>query len=104
MMGTMGNDRGEGDTLSRWLSGEGSTTLDRITGEALDYLLVLDRDLTVRYISRMDRGVPREDVVGRGLLELLRPDSRETARTAYANVLRTGTPTRFESVYKDSDE
>jgi two-component system, cell cycle sensor histidine kinase and response regulator CckA len=92
------------DLLARWLAGERLAALDDLTGEAQDYILVLDRELTVRYINRADRGLPRENLVGRNILELVRQDSREKSRNAYADVLRTGNAARFEAIYKDSDE
>jgi hypothetical protein len=41
----------EGDTLSRWLAGDGRATLDGIAGEALDVIGVIDRSLTIRYVN-----------------------------------------------------
>ena len=55
------------DPLSRWLSGDGLTALDAITGEALDIVGVMDRQLTMRYVNWTAPGLTRESVVGRNL-------------------------------------
>ena len=55
---------GEDDALSRWLSGDALGALDRLTGEAVDIIGVLDRSLTVRYLNRIGvPGLTRETVV-----------------------------------------
>src|SRR5688572_28436452 len=87
------------DALSRWLAGEGLATLDRITGEALDIVGVLDAGLTIRYLNRTAADLAREDVVGRSVLDLVPPGYREVAKDVYTEVLRTGRGTRFETIY-----
>src|SRR5688572_26175890 len=89
----------ESDPLSRWLAGDGRATLDVITGEALDVIGVLDRDLTVRYINWTIPSLMREGVLGHSVLDLVPPSDRETTREAYLKVLRTGIGTRFETIY-----
>lgn len=93
----------ESDPLSRWLVGDGRATLDVITGEALDVIGVLDRDLTLRYINWTIPSLTREGVVGGSVLDLVPPSDRETSREAYLQVLRTGIGTRFETIYASAE-
>lgn len=97
----MGGGAPTADALSRWLTGDGLATLDAITGEALDIVGVLDRELTVRYLNRTAVDVAREDLVGRSVLDLVSPGYREVASDVYTEVLRTGRGTRFETLYND---
>jgi PAS domain S-box-containing protein len=91
------------DALSRWLTGEGLATLDRITGEALDIVGVLDAELTIRYVNRTAVDLAREAIVGRSVLDLVPPGYRDVAKDVYTEVLRTGRGTRFETIYNDRD-
>jgi PAS domain S-box-containing protein len=91
------------DPLSRWLTGEELSTLDLVTGEALDVIGILDRELTVRYINWTVPGLTREAVVGRSVLDLVPPGYQEIARETYTEVLRTGKGARFETLYADGE-
>jgi two-component system cell cycle sensor histidine kinase/response regulator CckA len=91
----------DNDPLSRWLTTEGVSTLDAITGGALDIVGVMDRDLTVRYLNWTTAGLERKAVIGSSVLDLVPPAYRDTARETYLNVLRTGNGARFETMYKD---
>ncbi|HEU4581255.1 MAG TPA: PAS domain-containing protein [Polyangiaceae bacterium] len=97
----MGEGRTEGDPLSQWLTGAGLATLDAITGEALDVLGVMDRQLTLRYLNWTHPSLTREGIVGRNVLELVPQEHRELAGATYRRVLETGAGTRFETVYRD---
>src|SRR6185503_9515517 len=99
----MARGRAGDDPLSRWLAGDGLTTLDSITGEAMDVIGVIDRELTIRYLNWTAAGLERENVVGHSVLDLAPPDYRELYRQTYTDVLQTGIGTRFESMYKDAD-
>jgi PAS domain S-box-containing protein len=94
---------GEGDVLSRWLAGDGGKTLDAITGEALDVVGVMDRELTIRYVNWTTPGLTRADVVGKSVFDLVPPGYRDTAREVYTRVLRTGTGERFETIYQNGE-
>ena len=93
----------EADALSRWLEDEGRATLDFITGEALDVIGVMDRQLTVRYLNWTIPGLTRESIIGNSVLDLVPPAYRETARETYTEALRTGTGGHFETMYADGD-
>jgi two-component system, cell cycle sensor histidine kinase and response regulator CckA len=93
-----------GDALSRWLSGDGLAALDALTAEALDFIAILDRKLTVRYVNRTVPHLTREQIVGRGMLDLVPPDYREVSRAVYTKVLETGISTHIETMYKDGDD
>jgi PAS domain S-box-containing protein len=92
-----------GDSLSRWLEGDGQRVLDVLTGEALDVVGIVDRDLDVRYVNWTVPGLTRETVVGNSVLDLVPPAFRDIARDTYTTVLQTGTGTRFETIYADAD-
>jgi PAS domain S-box-containing protein len=94
----------QNDPLSRWLAAEGVSVLDAFTGEALDIVGVLDRELRVRYLNRTTAGLNREDLIGSSVLDLVPPDYRDSARDTYLSVLRTGKGARFETMYRDGDE
>jgi PAS domain S-box-containing protein len=93
-----------GDALSRWLAGDGQAALDGITGEALDVIGVIDRDLVVRYLNWTVPGLTRESVVGNSVLDLVPPNYRDIARDTYTRVLRTGTGARFETIYAEGED
>jgi two-component system, cell cycle sensor histidine kinase and response regulator CckA len=93
-----------GNALSRWLSDDGLATLDTLTAEALDFIAILDRTLTVRYVNRTLPNLTREQVVGRNILELVPPGYGEITRDVYAKVLETGISTRIETMYKDGND
>jgi PAS domain S-box-containing protein len=92
---------GQGDALARWLSGDGLAALDHVTGEAVDVIGVMDRELTVRYLNHTAvPGLTRDGVIGRSVLDLVPPGYQDTAREVYSEVLRTGVGTRFETMYR----
>jgi len=91
------------DPLSRWLRGDGLAALDGITGEALDIVGVMDRQLTVRYVNWTAPSLTREGIVGRSVFELIAPEYHELTRRTYTEVLETGVGARFETMYRSSD-
>ncbi len=92
-----------GDSLSRWVTGDGQRILDVLMGEALDVVGIVDPELDVRYVNWTVPGLTREAVVGKSVLDLVPPGYRDIARDTYTAVLRTGAGTRFETIYADSD-
>jgi PAS domain S-box-containing protein len=96
----MGSAR-EGDVLDLWLRGEGMATLDHLTGEALDVVGVVDRELVVRYVNWTAPGLTRAAVIGRDVVDIVPPDYRDISREVYQRVLRTGVGARFETMYRD---
>jgi PAS domain S-box-containing protein len=98
----MSGAHAETDPLSHWLTSDGRKVLDVITGEAIDVVGIVDPELTVRYVNWTVPGLTREAVVGNSVLDLVPPDYREIARDTYTAVLRTGTGTRFETIYSDA--
>jgi two-component system, cell cycle sensor histidine kinase and response regulator CckA len=90
-----------GDVLSRWLSDDCQKTLDVITGEAIDVVGIVDHELKIRYLNWTVPGLTRDSVVGNSVLDLVPPAYREIAQDTYTGVLRTGTGTRFETIYRD---
>jgi two-component system, cell cycle sensor histidine kinase and response regulator CckA len=93
----------DGDVLSRWLSDDCQKTLDIITGEAIDVVGIVDHELTIRYLNWTVPGLTRASIVGNSVLDLVPPAYREIARDTYTGVLRTGTGTRFETIYRDEE-
>jgi two-component system cell cycle sensor histidine kinase/response regulator CckA len=92
-----------GDSLSRWVAGDGQRVLDVLMGEALDVVGIVDRNLYVRYVNWTVPGLTRESVVGSCVLDLVPPGYRDIARDTYTTALETGTGTRFETIYADAD-
>jgi len=93
----------QNDALARWLSGDGLTTLDGITSDALDIIGVMDRDLKVLYVNRTVPGLSREAIIGNSVLDLVPPSYRDTSRGVYNEVLRTSVGKRFETMYRDDN-
>ncbi len=91
----------DGDTLDRWLRGEGLAALDHIMGGALDVVGVVDRELVIRYVNWTAPGLTREGVVGKSVLDLVPPGYKDVSRDVYQQVLRTGVGARFETMYRD---
>jgi PAS domain S-box-containing protein len=99
----MSGARAEADPLSHWLTSDGRRVLDVITGESIDVVGVVDPELTIRYVNWTVPGLTREVVVGNNVLDLVPPGYRDIARDTYTTVLRTGTGTRFETIYSDAE-
>lgn len=97
----MGGDQTRVDHLEQWLSGEGLSTLDRLTARASDVLAVMDPTYVVRYVNRTAPGLSRESVVGQSAFSLIPPSDTETAREAFDRTLLTGSPSRFEITYQN---
>jgi PAS domain S-box-containing protein len=95
--------RVDDDPLSRWLSGDGLAALDAITGEALDIVGVMDRQLTIRYVNWTAPGLTREGIVGHNVFDVIAPEYHETTRRTYIQVLETGVGARFETMYRGND-
>jgi two-component system cell cycle sensor histidine kinase/response regulator CckA len=68
-----------------------------------DYILLTDRDTTIRYVNRTAHGFRQEDVVGRRADELVSPDFAATMRHLYEQTWDTGRPTDFESPVPSPD-
>jgi PAS domain S-box-containing protein len=62
-----------------------------------DYVLLLDRDTTIRYVNRTAHGFRPEDVVGRRATDMAVPEFREQARRIYEAAWDSGRPADFES-------
>jgi PAS domain S-box-containing protein len=96
---------GEDNALSRWLRGDALVALDHVTGEAVDVIGVMDRNLIIRYVNRTAvPGLSREAVHGMSVLDLVPPGYKETARDVYTEVLKTGVGTSFETMYRDETQ
>ncbi|HEX6276394.1 MAG TPA: PAS domain-containing protein [Polyangiaceae bacterium] len=98
----MSGAHAEADPLSHWLTSDGRKLLDVVTGEAIDVVGIVDPELTIRYVNWTVPGLTREAIVGNSVLDLVPPAYREIARDTYTAVLRTGTGTRFETIYSDA--
>jgi PAS domain S-box-containing protein len=87
--------------LSRWLASAGVATLDAILAQAPDVVGIMDPTLTIRYLNWTAPGLTRERLVGGSVLDLVPPAYREISQKAYLQVLETGEPTHFETLYRD---
>ncbi len=85
--------------LTRWLAGDRLAVLDRILGEAVDIVGVVDRDLKLRYLNYAAAGLSRDDLVGQNVLTLVPPDQQRDSQDVYEKVLATGVGATFVTVY-----
>lgn len=61
------------------------------------FMVVVDRDLRIRYVNHTDSGLPREAVRGRSLLDLSLPQYRSAIQECAQRVFATGEPCFHES-------
>lgn len=73
-------------------------TLQAVTGHAPDHLLLLDRDLVVRFANRGWPPHARDSMVGRRLVEFLPEENRARLVALCEGVLATGQPGELEVV------
>ena len=67
-----------------------SETFQRsLTETSPDFIFVLDRDMTIRTVNRVQPGHREEDVVGRSALSFVPPDHQDRLRAAFGQALET---------------
>jgi PAS domain S-box-containing protein len=66
-----------------------------------DFVVLTDRDSTVRYINRVVVGGRREDVIGRRLTDFALPEYRGQLQQAFEQVWETGCPVDIEMPAQD---
>ncbi|HYQ05058.1 MAG TPA: PAS domain S-box protein, partial [Polyangiaceae bacterium] len=87
--------------LQGLLSGEGPAALDAIIGSASDVIGVVDPDFVIRYVNWTAPGLTREAVVGHSVFNLVPPGYVDVARDAFETVLKTASPSSFETMYRN---
>ncbi|MFM7035261.1 MAG: ATP-binding protein [Planctomycetia bacterium] len=65
-----------------------------------DFLVVVDRDRTIRFCSQVDDGLTVDQVVGRHIDAFTTPESAQTLRDAIDDVFRTGTTHSVETTVR----
>jgi PAS domain S-box-containing protein len=68
-----------------------------------DFILLCDRDTTIRYVNRTAHGFQPADVVGRRATDLVSPDHTEALRDIYEQCWDSGRPADFESPVPSPD-
>ncbi len=68
-----------------------------------DYVVLCDRDTTVRYVNRTAHGFLPADIVGRRADELVPPDRRDELRQLYERVWDSGQPADYETPVPSPD-
>ena len=61
-----------------------------LTETSPDFIFVLDRDMTIRSVNRLQPGHREEDVVGRPALAFVPPEHQDRLRAAFGQALETG--------------
>lgn len=92
------------DQLTRWLEGEGIAILDGLFAAAPDIVVVIDRDLVLRYLNWTGPSMTREDAIGQTAVAVLPPSERAGARTIYESVLSTGETRQFDLPFGDGED
>jgi PAS domain S-box-containing protein len=78
-------------------------TLNAVTEHAPDLLMLLDRDLRVRFANRGWKNYRPADLVGRDAIELLPEPNRSEVRAYYQQVIATGRPVTAELIFRLTD-
>ena len=71
--------------------------LRSVVGNIPDNIMTLDRDGTLLYINHTVPGLRVEEVIGTSVYDYVPAENRETLKTAFENVLRTGESTSYET-------
>ena len=75
--------------------------LESVLDCAPAFVVVVDREHTIRFINRTMTRVPKEAMIGRSWTDYLRPTDRGRIEAALATVLRTGTIQNYETAADD---
>ena len=83
------------ESESRWRS---------LTQTSPDHILMLDTDLTVRFANYASPGLTIDELVGKPLYTLVDEFRQSEIKAILEEVLRTGVPARYETVYPSPDD
>lgn len=70
--------------------------LSHVLSEFPEFILIVDRDRTIRYINRVEPGYDRDDVVGMSSTEVLFPESRDILNAAMDRVFDEAQASSYE--------
>jgi PAS domain S-box-containing protein len=68
-----------------------------------DYVLLLDRDLRVKFVNRLEPGIRKEDVIGVPLYTLANEESKQYTKECLDSVLANGKNITYETLYTRPD-
>lgn len=77
--------------------------LDAMCRVSGDYIVVVDRDLRVRFVNRTGHGLTPDDVLGRNILDFTSDDSTPRLRAAIEEVFTSGGQKSLATVVRNSD-
>jgi PAS domain S-box-containing protein len=70
--------------------------LGRILSAIPEFIIVIDREGTIRYVNRVEEGYEREAVIGISAEAMISPDTVENFRSALRSVRETGEVAEYE--------
>lgn len=70
--------------------------LGRILSTIPEFIIVMDRGGTIRYVNHIEQGYDHESVIGTSAEAMVSPDSIEDFRSALRSVLETGQVAEYE--------
>ncbi len=82
------------ESESRWRS---------LTQTSPDHILMLDTDLSIQFANYASPGLTIDDLIGKPLHSLVDEAQQGQVRNILENVLRTGAPARYETIYSSTD-
>ena len=68
-----------------------------------DYLITLDCNAKIQFINHTMPGINREDIIGSSFYDYAQLDYRKEAKKCIDEVINSGEPCKFESIYIDID-
>jgi len=90
--------------------GEGETRkpieplFEAIVAHSTDSIMLLDLEARIRFINRTAPGLTLDDVIGKPVYAFVSEDQHADMRRCFADVLATGGPGRYESVFHASPD
>ncbi len=77
--------------------------LEAVVENLTDHVMLVDLQLNILFINHTFPDLTKSDVVGMPLLRFTPDEFKKTTEEAYARVLATGQPTRYETEYHSRD-
>jgi len=74
-----------------------------ITENLPDYIMLLNQDANILFISHALPDLSREEVIGTSFYDYVLEEYRQVAKECFEHVLKTGELSNFESVYVDAN-
>jgi len=82
-------DKALQESEARWRS---------LVENAPDYITIVDKNFTIRFMNHPVPGVTQEDVIGKDVFDFIQPEYHDIARKSIEHVFATGESSTYESV------